>query len=205
MYAPPFQTLVDSVCTDLDKHARISGVGRRYRAPPVSDDAAASAGAGANAINADMGDDNNENLVTSVDSSAAAAHGLLFGGGAAPKNGPSFAIFAHLSSTTKINSDNSAGASSPPGIVTSPVPSPLVASEEPAPSEGWEAKLGDLAGGIGSMQRTGARVERLKILAACGTQKLTQEFATLSQEVRVLCPSIISSLLVQLVAHAAYF
>jgi hypothetical protein len=55
------------------------------------------------------------------------------------------------------------------------------------------------------MQRTGARVERLKILAACGTQKLTQEFATLSQEVRVLCPSIISSLLVQLVAHAAYF
>lgn len=188
MYAPPFQTLVDSVCTDLDKRARLSGVGRRYRGPPVSGDIDVAAGASASngsALGNDNkgggdGDANNENLVLSGGS--ATAHGLLFGGGAAPKIGPSFAIFAHLSSAKKESSNGSNGVSSSPVALPSPFP---LASTEPAPTEGWESKLGDLAGGQGSMQRTGARVERLKRLAAHGTHKLTQEFATLSQEVRM--------------------
>lgn len=200
MYAPPFQTLVDSVCTDLDKHARLSGVGRRYRGPPASDDGDVAAGtfaSGGSAVGNGSngggdGDANDENLLLSGGSAggAATAHGLLFGGGAAPKNGPSFAIFAHLSSAKDNISNGSNGASSSPVALPSPVPSPL-ATTEAAPTEGWESKLGDLAGGQGSMKRTGARVERLKRLAAHGTQKLTQQFATLSQEVRMWVSGVV--------------
>lgn len=97
VYAPSFQTLVDEVCTNLDKTAHLSGAGRRYRAAPSAAPLASLALASRPAPT--VGGSAAAAAAVALDpaTGAAAPHGLLFGGGGAPSAGPSFALFAHLS------------------------------------------------------------------------------------------------------------
>ena len=112
VYAPSFQTLVDEVCTNLDKTAHLSGAGRRYRAAPSAAPLAPSALASRPAPTVGGSAAAAAAVAVALDpaTGAAAPHGLLFGGGAAPSAGPSFALFAHLSGGGSLGRGGGGGA-----------------------------------------------------------------------------------------------